>query len=212
MKIINLALTWWLKFNLWLCVLLLQWHKTKLTWTCPSISQHLHIHDRWARSIHQLPTPHSVITCDVIVISQSPSRSWLAPDDEADMPRRECLPSLSYEPSECTTAASVPKLWTRTRVSSRCNNLPPCKKNCEPLCHDLLLSFLLFVSWHETQWRGRRWHSTAACCPFQFQTQTSLVWFKAVSNLLHVLHCSLITVTPFLCSLKPLLEDFTPPS
>lgn len=60
-----------------------------------------------------------------------------------------------------------------------------------------LLPLYCVLTWNSAAREGFTFHS----CLFHFQTQTS-VWIKAINNLLHVLHCSLITVTPFLCSLK----------
>lgn len=71
------------------------------------------------------------------------------------------------------------------------------KKCCNVSRPVPLLPLYCVLTWNSAERRGL----TFLSCLFHFETQTSPVWIKAINNLPHVLHCSLITATPFLCCL-----------
>lgn len=142
-----------------------------------NVSQHfwtlIHIHDGWLRT---LPTPHSVITSDVIskprqVLTCScrgvGGVTWL-----------KCLAGSASR--GCHRNRLDVQLYSFCAQEGRESDRFFFKLNLHfqllgknvVMCHDLLLSFLFIVSWHETRQRGGDLHSTAACFLFQFHTDS----------------------------------------
>lgn len=145
-------------------------------WHIANSSQRYHI---WCH--RDISKPRQVLTC-------SGRWGWHGWNASEGVSRLVVLETAwLYNCSSCDETVHMDK--------SRFKCVMTCSSPSSLLCLDLKLR----------QERGFTFHScllpVSVSGTFE-GPQTSPVWIKAINNLLHVFHCSLITVTPFLCSLK----------
>lgn len=156
--------------------------------------------DGLSRWLHTLPTPHSVITSDVIskprqVLTCSCRGGWHGWNASEGVPHLVLIETTwMYNCSFCAQgqeSAPVVRIYIF-------NYLDKCVMSC------FSPSSLLCLE-NSTERRGFTFHNCLlpVSVSYRFERpQTLPVWIKAINNLLHVLHSSLITVTPFLSSLR----------